>query len=203
MRRNSVWALVRLILGVQEYHEAFRSKSQRSPGWSRRFWGRSGIALIAIVFFLYEQFGNDVHLSFFSSEFVAYAVLLIGLLQAAGPLCYLGIRFLFWFFVTEKYKRDLAERKWPDPWKATPVLISEAVLIVLSVLGFLAHPWYLVPLVFFWSIPIILFYLVLPPFVLWTLGHRMFLTLAHFDDRLERPGEPRKNYDRAMNQRRQ
>lgn len=202
MTQDSVWALVRVILGIQEYQEAFWSKSQRSPTWPWRFWGRSGIAFTAVVLFLYQQLGYDVHISFISSEVVAYTVLLIGILQAAGPLCYLTLRFPFWFFVTERYKRDLTMRKYPDPWKSIPVLISEAVLVVLSVLQFLSHPWYLVPLVFFWSIPVIIFYLVLPPFVLWGLGHRIFLTLAHFDDRLERPGEQSKHYDITANQRR-
>jgi hypothetical protein len=154
------------------------------------------------VFFLYQQFGHDVHTALISSDFVAYAVLLIGLLQAAAPLCYLAVRFFFWFFITESYKGDLERRKWPDPWKSTFVLVSEAVLIVLSVLGFLSHPWYLVLLVFFWSIPVTVFYLVLPSFVLWGLGNRTFLTLAQFDDRLERPEEQPRRYGGTENQRR-
>jgi hypothetical protein len=194
MIQDFVRGLARGILGVQEYQEAFRSKSQRSETWPWRFWGRSGLALAAVVFFVYQQLGYDVHISLISSEVVAYAVLLIGLLLAAGPLCYLTVRFFFWFFITETYKRDLERRKWPDPWKSIFVLMSEAVLIILSVLGFLSHPWYLVLLVFFWSIPVAVFYLVLPSFVIWGLGHRTFLTLAQFDDRLERPEEHRRNY---------
>lgn len=190
--------LARSILGIQEYHEAFGLKSQRSPTWPWRFWGRSGIAFIAVVFFLYQQ----IHISFISSDFVAYTILLIGLSQATGPLCYLAVRFLFWFFITERYKSDLARKRWPDPWKSTLVLISEAALIVLSWLHLLSRPSYLVPLVFFWSIPVILFYLVLPPFAIWGLGHRTFLILAQFDDRLERPEQPPKNYDSPANQRR-
>jgi len=202
MMQDSIEALVRLILGIQEYQEAYWLKSQRSPTWRWRFWGRSGIAFAAIVLFLSEQLGSDVHIGLISSDFVADTVLLIGLLQAAGPLCYLVVRFCFWFFITEGYKRDLARGSWPDPWKSILVLTSEAVLIVLSVLGLLSRPWYLVLLVFFWSVPVIVFYLILPSFVLWGLGHRMFLTLAHFDDRLERPEEPPKNYGGMANQRR-
>lgn len=194
MLQDYVQALTRAILGSQEYHEAFRPMSQRSPRWRWRFWGRCGIALIAVVFFLYQQLGSDVHLFFLSSEFVAGAVLVIGLLQAAAPLGYLIMRFFFLFFVTERYKRDLSSNKWPDLWRSLLVLISEAVLIVLAASGFLPHRWYLVLLVFFWSFPVALFYLILPAFVLWGFGHRMFLTLAHFDDRLERPGEPPRNY---------
>lgn len=186
MIQDYVQELLSFILGIREYHEAFRPKSQRSQTWARRFWSRSGIAFATIIFFLYQQVGNDVHISFISSEAVAYTVLLIGLLVAAAPLGYLAIRFVFWFFITERYKRDLARRKWPEPLKSTLLLIIEAILIVLSALGLLSHPWYLIPLVFFWSIPVIVFYLILPPFVLWGLGHRTFLTLAQFDDRLER-----------------
>jgi len=199
MLQDYVRSLVSLIFGVQEYREAFLLKSQRSQTWPRRFWGRSGIAFISVVFFLYQQLGYDVHIAFLSSEFVAYTVLLIGLLQAAAPLCYLTIRFFFWFFITERYKRDLERGMWPNPRKSILVLISEAVLIILSALGFLSHPWYLVPLVFFWSIPVILFYLVLPSFVLWGSGHRIFLTLAQFDDQLERPEEQPRNYDGSAN----
>ena len=118
MLQDYVRALVRAILGVQEYREAFLQKSQRSSTWLWHFWGRSGIAFIAVVFFLYQQFGHDVHIAFLSSDFVAYAVLLIGLLQAAAPLCYLAVRFFLWFFITETYKRDLARGKWPDLWKS-------------------------------------------------------------------------------------
>jgi hypothetical protein len=147
------------------------------------------------VFFLYQQFGYDVHIFLIPSEFVASAVLLIGLLQAAAPLCYLLVRFFFWFFITERYKRDLARRKWPEPWKSIVVLVSEAVLIIISVLGFLSHPRYLVLLVFFWSIPVAVFYLALPLFVIWGSGQRTFLTLTQFDDRLERPEQPPSNYN--------
>ena len=140
MRLAFVWEIMRLILGIQEYDEALWSKSQRSKTWPLRFWGRCGIAFAAIVFFLSEQLGADVHLAFLSSDFVAYTVLLIGLLQAAAPLCYLAIRFFFLFFVTERYKGDLARMAWPDSWKSIPVLASEAILIILSVLGFLSHP---------------------------------------------------------------
>lgn len=189
MLQDYIRGLARFILGVQEYREAFQPKSQRSQTWRWRFWGRSGIALIAILFFIAQQLGNDVHIAF-----VAYAVLLIGLLQAAAPLCYWILRFFFLFFVTERYKRDLARSKWPNPWKSILMLASAVVLITLAFLGFLSHPWYLALLVFLWSIPVILFYLILPSFVLWGLGHALFLTLAHFDDRLERPGEPPKNY---------
>ncbi len=201
MIQDYLWELGRLVFGLQEYHEAFRPQSQRSQTWRWRFWVRCGIAFIAIVFFVYEQFGNDVHIVLLSSDFVAYAVLLIGLLQAAAPLCYLIIRFFFWFFITERYKSDIARSKWPDPWKAIVVLMSEAVLIVLSVLGFLSHPWYLVLLVFFWSIPVTVFYLLLPLFVLWGSGGRTFLTLAQFDDRLERPEQAPRRYDGSAHQR--
>jgi hypothetical protein len=195
MLQDYAWGLTRAILGVQEYQEAFWAKSQRSRNWPWRFWGRCGIALIAVVLFLSQQLGSDVHIASLTSEFVAYAVLLIGLLQATAPLSYLVLRFFFWFFVTERYKRDLARNKWPDPWKSMVVIMSGAVLIILSILGFLSHPWYLVLLVFLWSIPVMVFYLVFPPFVLWGLGHAMFVALAQFDDRLERPGEPIKKYD--------
>src|SRR5256885_519808 len=140
MIQDYLWGVARLVLGIQEYHEAFRPKSQKSQTWSRRFWGRCGVAFAAIAFFLCQQFGYDVHIFRLSSEFVADVVLLIGLLQAAAPLCYLIVRLFFWFFVTERYKRDLAREKWPDPWKCILVLMSEAVLIVLSFLGFLSHP---------------------------------------------------------------
>lgn len=185
MTQEYVLSLARLIFGIQEYREAFQPKSERDPTWFWRFWGRIGIAFIAIVFFVYQQLGYDTHIS---SDFVAYTVLLLGIVQAAAPLFYLVIlRFPFWFFVTESYKRDLERRKWPDPWKSILVVTSEAVLIVLSVLGFVSHPPYLVLLVFFWSIPVTLFYIILPLFVLWGSGHTVFLSLARFDDQLERP----------------
>jgi hypothetical protein len=195
MIQEYVWDLARFIFGVREYREAFWSKSRRGKTWPRRFWGRIGIAVIAIVFFSSQQFGHGF------LEFMAYAVLVIGLAQAAAPLFYLVLRFVFLFFITETYKRDLAREKWPEPWKSMLVLMSEAVLIVLSALGFLPRPWFVL-LVFFWSIPVALFYLILPSFVLWGLGNRMFLTLAQFDDQLERPGEQSRSYDSSANQRR-
>ena len=171
------------ILGMQEYDDAFRPRSERGRRWPVRFWGRIGIAALAVLFFFSQQLGFVM-----VPKFVAYAVLCIGLLLAAAPLLYLIVlRFPFWFFITERYKRDLEREKWPEPWKSAVVVASEAVLIVLAVLGFLAHPWYLTFLVFLWSVPVAFFYLVLPSFVLWGLGHGLFVTLARFDDRLERP----------------
>jgi hypothetical protein len=190
MRLEYIQAMVRFILGIEEYREAFKPKSERDRRLSLRFWVRIATASLAVLFFSTQQLGQNLHLFMIAPEFVAYAVLYIGLLQAAAPLFYLiTLRFSFWFFVTEKYKRDLARRKWPEPLKATLVVASEAILIVLSVLGFLAHPWYLMFLVFLWSIPVGFFYVILPAFVLWGLGNRMFLTLARFDDRLERRQE--------------
>ncbi len=175
--------VMHFILGMQEYHEAFRPRSERDRRWPLRFWGRIGIASLAVLFFFSQQLGLVI-----ISKFVAYAVLCIGLLQAAAPLLYLIVlRFPFWFFITERYKRDLERGKWPEPWKSAVVITSEAVLIVLAVLGFLSQPWYLTFLVFLWSVPVTFFYLVLPSFVFWGLGHGLFLTLARFDDRLERP----------------
>jgi hypothetical protein len=185
MIREYMQNVMHFILGIQEYHEAFKPRSERSRNWSWRFWGRIGLAAFAAIIFFSQQVGLDVHLFTLTSEFVAYAVLYIGLLQAAVPLFYLIVRFFFWFFVTERYKRDIERRKWPEPWKSAVVIASEAVLIVLSALGFLSHPWYLILPVFLWSFPVAFFYLILPAFVLWGLGHRVFLSLARFDDRIE------------------
>jgi hypothetical protein len=180
--------LVSLVIGIYDYNDAFLAKQWRGRAWFFRFYGRVFVACCAIVLFVYQQLaGNNAPFS----EVVAYSILIVGLVQAAAPLFYLLVlRFPFWFFVTERYKHDLNNRRWPEPLKSGIVVGIEICLVVLSILGFFER-WYIVFLVFLWSIPVAIFYVLLPLFALVVTRSRIVMHLDRFDDRLERPQQQR------------
>jgi uncharacterized membrane protein YkvI len=158
---NMLASFLRAWIGSQEYYEVWH-KQARTWSFPMRFWGRIVIALTGAGFFAWQQVTQFAQGS--GIETFTAIVLVLTITQAIGPLSYLLFKFTKQFFVTEDYLDALSEGRWYFTMKSSLCMLSSASFSIFVVSGSLGAQWYMKPLAFLLTVPIVWFWIIIPAF---------------------------------------
>ena len=156
---NVVTSLLQVWFGVEEYHEIWY---QHSRNWSLlfRFWGRLTLASVGLCFFLWQQIIEPSQ--WWGSDGFGMFVLAFTASQAAGPFFYLLFKITKRIFLTEHYLETLKEGRFYGTRKSALCIVVMTILSLFAILGLIDFRWYLKPLVFLLTVPVVYFWIFFP-----------------------------------------
>jgi hypothetical protein len=152
-------SFLRVWFGEEEYHDAWHKPSQ-TWSFSFRFWGRLILSFVGLCFFVWQQLIEPSQ--WWGSDAFATIVLALTASQAAGPLFYLLYKVTERVFLTKHYLETLREGRFYVSVKSVLCIVLMTALSILARYGFLGIRWYIKPLVFFLTIPVACFWVLLP-----------------------------------------
>ena len=151
--------ILRSWFGEEEYHDAWH-KQLRTTGFYIRFWGRLVIAAAGLCFFAWQQISEPQQ--WWGSDRFATIVLVITTTQAAGPFFYLLFKVTRRVFLTEPYLERLEEGRFYISVKSALCVLLMTILSILAADGLLGERWYVKPLVFLLTVPVISYWIIFP-----------------------------------------
>ena len=158
---TTLTSLLRAWFGVEEYLEVWH-KQARTWSFAFRFWGRLILSFAGLCFFVWQQIIEPSQ--GWGSDAFAALVLALTASQALGPLFYLLWKVTKREFLTEHYLETLREGKFYLSVKSAFGIVLMTVLSILAASGLLGVRWYIQPLVFFLTVPVAYFWVLLPAF---------------------------------------
>jgi len=158
---NLLIAFLRAWVGEEEYREAWHARS-RTRSFPLRFWGRLALASAGLCFFLWPHIIEPSR--WWGSDGFGILVLALILSQAAGPFIYLLFHVTERVFLTRRYREALHEGTFYVTWISVLGLVLMTILSLGAASGVLGSHWYIKPLVFLLTVPVVCFWLVFPAY---------------------------------------
>lgn len=156
---TTLTCFLRSWFGEEEYHDVWH---QQAHTWSFafRFWGRLILSFAGLAFFVWQQIIEPSQ--WWGSDAFAALVLALTASQALGPLFYLLWKVTKRGFLTEHYLETLRAGRFYVSVKSACGIALMSALSILAASGLLGVRWYIKPLVFFLTMPVAWFWVVLP-----------------------------------------
>jgi hypothetical protein len=158
---NTIISLLSAWFGEEEYHGAWHKQAQ-TRSFAFRFWDRLILSFVGLCFFVWQQIIEPS--PWWGSDAFATLVLALTASQALGPLFYLLWRVTKRAFITEHYLKTLRGGRFYVSVKSALWIVLMAILSILAASGFIDIRWYIKLLVFFLTIPVASFWVLIPAF---------------------------------------
>lgn len=156
---TTLTSLLQAWFGEEEYYAVWH-KQLRTWSFAFRFWGRLTLSFAGLCFFIWQQIVEPSQ--WWGSDAFAALVLALTASQAGGPLFYLLWKVTKRVFLTEPYLEALREGRFTVSMKSAFCIVLMTVLSILAADGVLGIRWYIRPLVFFLTMPVAYFWVLIP-----------------------------------------